>query len=208
MGPRPPRARLCCPAGEASSAPPATTTASPRCSWAAAPSTGVRLLGTRTVAYMTRNHLPGDVDLEAFGRPLFAETTFDGMGFGLGFSVMQDPVKNKVLSQAGEYAWGGAFSTAFFVDPAEKITALFLTQLLPSRPTRSGRSYGSSCTRPWSTDGARPPARRHGATDRRRGPGSGTGSRRPPSGTRPPVRPATDRPAPSRIRPGAVCTGA
>jgi CubicO group peptidase (beta-lactamase class C family) len=100
---------------------------------------GVRLLGPRTVSYMTRNHLPGDVDLEAFGRPLFAETTFDGIGFGLGFSVMKDPVKNKVLSRAGEYAWGGAASTAFFVDPGEKMTALFLTQLLPSstHPIRS-----------------------------------------------------------------------
>jgi len=100
---------------------------------------GVRLLGSRTVSYMTRNHLPGDVDLEAFGRPLFAETTFDGIGFGLGFSVMKDPVKNKVLSQPGEYSWGGAASTAFFVDPVEKITALFLTQLLPSstHPIRS-----------------------------------------------------------------------
>jgi CubicO group peptidase (beta-lactamase class C family) len=100
---------------------------------------GVRLLGTRTVSYMTRNHLPEDADLEAFGRPLFAETTFDGVGFGLGFSVMKDPVKNKVLAQAGEYAWGGAASTFFFVDPVEKITALFMTQLLPSstHPIRS-----------------------------------------------------------------------
>jgi CubicO group peptidase (beta-lactamase class C family) len=100
---------------------------------------GVRLLGSRTVAYMTRNHIPGDADLEAFGRPLFAETTFDGIGFGLGFSVMKDPVKNKVLSRAGEFAWGGAASTAFFVDPAEKMTALFMTQLLPSstHPIRS-----------------------------------------------------------------------
>jgi CubicO group peptidase (beta-lactamase class C family) len=100
---------------------------------------GVRLLGSRTVRYMTCNHLPGGVDLEAFGRPLFAETTFDGVGFGLGFSVVEDPVKNKVLSSAGEYAWGGAASTAFWVDPAEGITALFLTQLLPSstHPIRS-----------------------------------------------------------------------
>jgi CubicO group peptidase (beta-lactamase class C family) len=93
---------------------------------------GVRLLGTRTVRYMTRNHLPGDADLETFGRPLFAETSFDGVGFGLGFSVVDDPAKNKVLSSKGEYAWGGAASTAFWVDPAEEVTALFLTQLLPS----------------------------------------------------------------------------
>jgi CubicO group peptidase (beta-lactamase class C family) len=93
---------------------------------------GVRLLGSRTVRYMTSNHLPGGADLEAFGRPLFSETTFDGMGFGLGFSVLADPVKNKVLASAGEFAWGGAASTAFWVDPAEQVTALFFTQLLPS----------------------------------------------------------------------------
>jgi CubicO group peptidase (beta-lactamase class C family) len=100
---------------------------------------GVRLLGTRTVSYMTRNHLPGGADLEAFGRPLFAETTFDGIGFGLGFSVTDNPVKNKVPGSVGEFAWGGAASTAFWIDPIEDITVLFLTQLLPStvHPIRS-----------------------------------------------------------------------
>jgi len=93
---------------------------------------GVRLLGNRTLRYMIQNHLPGGVDLESFGRPLFAETTFDGIGFGLGFSVVVDPVANKVLSSPGEFAWGGAASTAFWVDPAEDITALLFTQLFPS----------------------------------------------------------------------------
>ena len=74
---------------------------------------GVRLLGTRTVDYMSQNHLPGRADLEAFGRPLFAETSFAGVGFGLGFSVVQDNIDNKVLSSIGEFAWGGAASTAF-----------------------------------------------------------------------------------------------
>lgn len=100
---------------------------------------GVRLLGTRTLRYMRRNHLPGGVDLEAFGRPLFAETTFSGVGFGLGFSVVEDAVANKVLSSPGEFGWGGAASTAFWIDPEEEITALFMTQLLPSStyPLRS-----------------------------------------------------------------------
>jgi CubicO group peptidase (beta-lactamase class C family) len=91
-----------------------------------------RLLSPRTVRYMTSNHLPGRADLEAFGRPLFSETTFDGVGFGLGFSVVDDPVKNKVLGSRGEFAWGGAASTAFWVDPVEDVTAMFLTQLVPS----------------------------------------------------------------------------
>src|SRR6478672_8673131 len=82
---------------------------------------GTRLLSPRTVAMMASNHLPGGVDLEAIGRPLFAETTFDGVGFGLGVSVTIDPVKAKVPGHPGEYGWGGAASTAFWVDPVEDI---------------------------------------------------------------------------------------
>jgi CubicO group peptidase (beta-lactamase class C family) len=93
---------------------------------------GVRLLGPRTVAYMGRNHLPGGADLTRFGRPLFAESAFDGIGFGLGFSVVLDPAEGKVPSSAGELAWGGAASTAFYLDPLEDLGVLFLTQLLPS----------------------------------------------------------------------------
>ena len=100
---------------------------------------GVRLLSPRTLRLMTSNHLPGHADLEAFGRPLFSETTFDGVGFGLGFSVVEDPVAGRYPSSRGEFAWGGAASTAFWVDPAERMTVLFFTQLLPSStyPIRS-----------------------------------------------------------------------
>ena len=100
---------------------------------------GQRILGTRTLNFMTRNHLPGHADLEAFGRQLFAETTFNGVGFGLGFSVVEDPAANKVVSNPGEFSWGGAASTNFWVDPVDDITAVFLTQLLPSStyPLRS-----------------------------------------------------------------------
>jgi CubicO group peptidase (beta-lactamase class C family) len=100
---------------------------------------GVRLLSPRTVDYMATNQLPGGTDLETFGRPLFAETTFDGVGFGLGVSVVIDAAEGKVLTSAGEYGWGGAFSTAFWVAPAEDLTVLFFTQLLPSstHPIRS-----------------------------------------------------------------------
>ncbi len=93
---------------------------------------GARLLGARTLRSMTRNHLPGGADLDTFGRPLFAEMPFPGVGFGLGFAVIDDPVSYRVLSSAGEFSWGGAASTAFWVDPAEEITAMFLTQLVPS----------------------------------------------------------------------------
>ena len=97
---------------------------------------GVRLLAPRTVGLMASNHLPGHVDLEAFGRPLFAEMPFDGYGFGLGFSVLEDPVKARTLASAGEFAWGGAASTAFWVDPDEDLTVAFYTQLLPSSTHR------------------------------------------------------------------------
>jgi CubicO group peptidase (beta-lactamase class C family) len=100
---------------------------------------GTRLLSPRTVGYMARNHLPGGRDLETFGRPLYAESPFRGVGFGLGFAVVIDPVAGEVLCSAGELSWGGAASTTFWVDQAEELTASFFTQLLPSSayPIRS-----------------------------------------------------------------------
>jgi CubicO group peptidase (beta-lactamase class C family) len=100
---------------------------------------GVTVLSPRTVSYMTSNHLPGGVDLEAYGRPLFAETPFRGVGFGLGFAVVIDPLAGKTVGSAGEYSWGGAASTVFFIDPATELTVSFFTQLLPSssHPIRS-----------------------------------------------------------------------
>ncbi|WP_375767627.1 beta-lactamase family protein [Archangium gephyra] len=100
---------------------------------------GARLLSPRTVSYMTRNHLPGGADLTAFGRPLFAETRYDGVGFGLGLGVVVDPVAYRTLTTVGEYHWGGMASTSFWVDPAEELAVVFMTQLLPSStyPLRS-----------------------------------------------------------------------
>jgi CubicO group peptidase (beta-lactamase class C family) len=93
---------------------------------------GARLLGPRTVAYMTRNHLPRGADLEAFGRPLYAESPFRGVGFGLGFAVVLDAAAGKTLGSEGEFNWGGAASTTFWVDPKRELTVSFFTQLLPS----------------------------------------------------------------------------
>ena len=93
---------------------------------------GVRLLSPRTVGYMARNHLPGGLDLETFGRPLYAESPFRGVGFGLGFAVVIDPVPGRVVGSAGELSWGGAASTAFWIDQAADLTVSFFTQLLPS----------------------------------------------------------------------------
>jgi CubicO group peptidase (beta-lactamase class C family) len=93
---------------------------------------GVRILGRRTVEFMTRNHLPGGVDIAAIQSGGFAETTFEGVGFGLGFAVVLDPVPARVPSSPGTYYWGGAASTAFWIDPAEELTVGFYTQLIPS----------------------------------------------------------------------------
>ena len=100
---------------------------------------GRRILAPRTVEYMASNHLPGNADLTAFGRPLFAETSYDGVGFGLGMSVTLDPVAAKVPGSVGDFGWGGAASTWFMVDPVEDLTLTFMTQLMPSstHPLRS-----------------------------------------------------------------------
>lgn len=89
-----------------------------------------RLLGRKTIEYMTTNHLSGD--LADMGQPTFNETTYEGIGFGLGFSVMLDPAKARLMGTPGEYAWGGYASTAFWIDPQEDMTVIFLTQLIPS----------------------------------------------------------------------------
>ncbi|MEM7094931.1 MAG: serine hydrolase domain-containing protein [Actinomycetota bacterium] len=93
---------------------------------------GHRIIGDRTLKYMAMNHLPGGQLLNDLGQSLFAEVAMDGMGFGLGFSVIEDAAANGNLCSAGEFAWGGAASTAFWIDPVEQISAIFMTQLLPS----------------------------------------------------------------------------
>jgi CubicO group peptidase (beta-lactamase class C family) len=94
---------------------------------------GTRILGRKTLELMTRNHLPGGHDLHRLAVGLFSETLYAGTGFGLGFSVTLDPVDAGVVGSAGEFAWGGAASTAFWVDPAEDLIVIFLTQFFPSQ---------------------------------------------------------------------------
>jgi CubicO group peptidase (beta-lactamase class C family) len=91
-----------------------------------------RLIGRRTLEYMATNHLPGGKLLNDLGQSLFSEVAMDGMGFGLGFSVVEDPAANGSMCSPGEFAWGGAASTAFWIDPVEELTVIFMTQLLPS----------------------------------------------------------------------------
>ncbi len=93
---------------------------------------GARLLGPRTIEFMTGNHLPGGVDLAQIARGSFSETSYEGIGFGLGFSTRLDSVRNGSLGSVGEYNWSGMASTLFWVDPAEDLVVIFMTQLMPS----------------------------------------------------------------------------
>ncbi len=95
---------------------------------------GRRLLGRATVDFMTRNHLPGDVDLATYGPPLYSESPMRGIGFGLGVSVDLDAAAAGRPGSPGTYGWGGMAGTRFWVDPAEELTALFFTQALTSTP--------------------------------------------------------------------------
>lgn len=91
-----------------------------------------RILGRKTIALMTRNHLPDGKDLTDMSQALFSEAQNAGTGFGLGFAVTDDVARTMIPGSTGEYYWGGMYSTAFFVDPAEDLTMVFMTQLQPS----------------------------------------------------------------------------
>ncbi len=96
----------------------------------------VRLLSPRTVRFMTSNHLPGDI--ASMGPMSFAEQPMDGMGFGLGGAVVLDPARARCPGSVGDFSWGGMASTFFWIDPVEKLSVVFFTQLSPSSsyPTR------------------------------------------------------------------------
>jgi len=93
---------------------------------------GTRIIGSRTLAFMTRNHLPGGADMSDFATGGFSESAYEGVGFGLGFATKLDPVKNGYPGSAGSFFWGGLASTLFWVDPQEELVVIFMTQLIPS----------------------------------------------------------------------------
>ncbi|NKB97086.1 MAG: serine hydrolase [Pseudomonadales bacterium] len=88
---------------------------------------GVRVLSPKTVALMSRNHVSGGID----GRP--------GVGFGLGFGVAMDVGASGEIGSDGEYNWGGAAGTRFWVDPEENLIGLFMVQSRPHRTTLAQR---------------------------------------------------------------------
>ncbi|MEW2411032.1 serine hydrolase domain-containing protein [Streptomyces griseoviridis] len=93
---------------------------------------GVRLLAPETVDLMTRNHLPDGADLRAFGsRPAHDEPGNEGVGFGLGVSVVVDPSRTKAPTGLGTYGWSGVATTTFWVDPSRDLSVQFYTQVRP-----------------------------------------------------------------------------
>jgi CubicO group peptidase (beta-lactamase class C family) len=93
---------------------------------------GVRIVSPHTIRQMTTNHLPGGGDLTQHSKSLFSEVDNAGMGFGLGFGTVIDVAATTLPGNAGEFYWGGMFSTAFFVDPVDDVIMIFMTQLMPS----------------------------------------------------------------------------
>lgn len=93
---------------------------------------GSRLLSYKTVEYMRQNHLPDNKDMAAMGQAVWSETSYQGVGFGLGFAVVVDPVAACMITSKGEHHWGGAASTFFWIDPEEDMVVVFVTQLYPS----------------------------------------------------------------------------
>lgn len=91
-----------------------------------------RFISQRTLSLMTRNHLPQNLTLADFARDSFKEAGQSGVGYGLGVSVFVDQARNKSLVSEGSFAWGGAASTYFWVDPVEELCVGLYSQLLPS----------------------------------------------------------------------------
>ena len=92
---------------------------------------GARILGPRTIDLMHKNHLAAGRDLAGMAIGAFSETAYEGVGFGLGFAMTLGEVEAGTLGE-GDYYWGGAASTIFWVDPKEDLVAIFMTQLMPS----------------------------------------------------------------------------
>ncbi|MGD9645863.1 MAG: serine hydrolase domain-containing protein [Pirellulales bacterium] len=90
---------------------------------------GARILRPETVDLMTRNHLPDKLVPIVLG-PL----PLANMGFGLDFAVRVKTAKGEPAGSLGEYGWGGAASTQFFVAPREELICVGMTQFMPSTP--------------------------------------------------------------------------
>jgi CubicO group peptidase (beta-lactamase class C family) len=93
---------------------------------------GKRVLGRETLRFMTRNHRPGGVAIDDIAISALSDVRYEGVGFGLGFATTLDPVVAGVVGSAGDFFWGGAASTLFWVDPVQDLYVIFMVQLTPS----------------------------------------------------------------------------
>lgn len=93
---------------------------------------GKRFVSRKTIDFMRLNHLPGDRTMKEMSSSAFSELAAEGTGFGLGFSVLLDPAEAQTVGSVGNYSWGGAASTYFWIDPEEDMIAILMTQLYPS----------------------------------------------------------------------------
>jgi CubicO group peptidase (beta-lactamase class C family) len=93
---------------------------------------GVQILSPKTVAMFGINLLPGNKQLTEMvtSQSLFSESGYAGVGFSIGCSVTVDVARTRVPGTAGEFAWGGAASTAFWIDPKEDLAVVFMTQVM------------------------------------------------------------------------------
>jgi CubicO group peptidase (beta-lactamase class C family) len=91
-----------------------------------------RILSEASISQMTSNQLPNGGDLATMGRFAFPETGAEGTGFGLGFAVTLDPAATGMPGSVGDFYWSGIYSTAFFIDPVERLHGIIMTQLMPT----------------------------------------------------------------------------
>jgi len=94
---------------------------------------GVQILSPKTVALFSLNYLPGGREIADMALPgMFSESGYAGVGFSLGCGVNVDVAKTRLPGSLGEYFWGGAAATAFWIDPAEELAVVFMTQVIGS----------------------------------------------------------------------------
>ena len=99
---------------------------------------GAHILGPKTVAFMTKNHLAEDSMLDSWGEKPTDDIGRPGFGFGLGFGVVTDSTAISIMGSDGEYNWGGAAGTVFWIDPVEELVVISMIQLMQSPwPLRS-----------------------------------------------------------------------
>jgi CubicO group peptidase (beta-lactamase class C family) len=94
---------------------------------------GVQILSPKTVQLFSMNFLPNNQFVNGMSVvAMFSEAGYNGIGFSLGCGVTMDPTLTRQPGTPGEYFWGGAASTAFWIDPKEDLAVVFMTQVLGS----------------------------------------------------------------------------